>query len=224
MGNGCSSESLRPMRLVAVAMSSPIVLGTEYVFQASSITRDRSCSSGSTFTDLPRPVSPNRMPPKVAASPSSCAASAAEVSFPAMCMPPRGAESPSAALKARGGRASARRGRGRGGPLAQHLFGVLSPRRSSGLRKLPGRHQRRVRARESAHEGLREQRMLEQLGRREHGLAAAVRDAQERVPLVAGAFCEERIHFGGERKVQPATLPLLVLDRLAEPLPELRLQ
>ena len=34
--------------------------GIEYVFQACSITRERSFSSGSTFTDLPRPAWPRR--------------------------------------------------------------------------------------------------------------------------------------------------------------------
>src|SRR5919197_914612 len=78
------------------------------------MTRERSVSSGSTFTDFPRPVSPKRIPPNVAASPSSWAARAADVSFAMCVVPPRARQSQRGAPNARGVRAPARRSRGLG--------------------------------------------------------------------------------------------------------------
>src|ERR671937_1487830 len=78
------------------------------------MTRERSVSSGSTFTDFPRPVSPKRIPPNVAASPSSWAARAADVSFAMSVVPPRARQSQRGAPNARGVRAPARRSRGLG--------------------------------------------------------------------------------------------------------------
>src|SRR5205085_10954505 len=80
------------------------------------------------------------------------------------------------------------------------------------------------RAWELAGEELGEERMAAQLGGLEHRLAAAVRRAEEEIPLLAGARREQRVGFGDQRAIESLIRPCAPPDGLAEALPELRLQ